>query len=85
MVGHLPKYEARIPLAVHYITISGNWVTADVPARVYAPAERSATPTRAAVPARRRLRDRWTAPGGLQRPNTRRPGAASQSWRWTTG
>ena len=39
MAGHLPKYEARIPLSVQDITISGQQNAAEVPARVYAPAE----------------------------------------------
>jgi acetyl esterase len=43
MVAHLPKYEARIALAIQDITIPGNQITADVPARVYAPAERPAS------------------------------------------
>ena len=39
MAGHIPKYEARIPLSVQDITISGQQNAAEVPARVYAPAE----------------------------------------------
>jgi acetyl esterase len=42
IVGHLPKYEARIPLSVQDIVVPGQQDTADVPARVYAPAQRSA-------------------------------------------
>jgi acetyl esterase/lipase len=42
MFGHMPTYEAQIPLSVQDVTIPGQRSTADVPARVYAPAERSA-------------------------------------------
>jgi acetyl esterase/lipase len=42
LVGHLPEYEAQIPLFVQDVTIPGQRSTADVPAWVYAPAERSA-------------------------------------------
>jgi acetyl esterase len=41
MVGHLPKYRARIPLSVHDIAMQGQRSTTAVAARIYAPVERS--------------------------------------------
>ena len=40
VVGHLPPYEAQMPLSVQDVTVTHS--AADVPARVYAPAKRSA-------------------------------------------
>lgn len=42
LANHQPTYEARIPLSVQDISVPGLQGAADVPARVYAPAERSA-------------------------------------------
>ena len=42
LFAHLPKYEARIPLTVQDVIVPGHQSTADVAARVYAPAERLA-------------------------------------------
>ena len=41
VVGHLPRYEARIPLSVHDIVVPSQQNTGAVAARVYAPPERS--------------------------------------------
>ena len=41
IVSHLTQYEARNPLSVHDVAIPGKPGSADVPARVYAPAERA--------------------------------------------
>ena len=40
IVSHLPQYAARNPLSVRDVAISGRPGSADVQARVYAPAER---------------------------------------------
>ena len=84
MVGHLPTYDARIPLSVNDIIVQGQQDTAAVAARIYARTERSAP-----GPALLYLHGGGYVMGGvpmqIPQPDDSSSKPASLWWWWTTG